>query len=166
MSTPIARNKEEKEMNRHTIVAGIAVLVSAIMSPLWVSYYIEYGESRLYLECLFCQIDCIAFSGYYVRGFVFWGLVGQFILWSFRLVFVYQLIRFYEGKTTTGLLSLAGMIGETPAILFVTYTMMMGFVGHIIPLPLHLLVAWVFLKARPPPELSTPWTEASEASGS
>ena len=166
MSTPIARNKEEEEMNKPTIVAGMVVLVSAIMSPLWVSYYIEYGESRLYLECLFCQIDCIAFSGCYVRGFVFWGLVGQFILWSFRLVFIYQLTRFYEGKTTAGLLFLAGMIGETSTIFHITYTMMMGFVGHIIPLPLHLLVAWVFLRVRPPPDVSTPWVEVSDASDS
>ncbi len=154
-------------MNKHAVVTGMATLISAIMSPLWVSYYFEdYGKLRLFLECLFCQIDYIAFSECRVRGFVFWGLVGQFTLWSFRLVFVYQLIRFYEGKTSTGLLFLAGMVGETPAILYVTYSMMMGFVGHIFPLPLHLLVAWVFLKVRPPLEIATPWVNVSDASGS
>ena len=154
-------------MNKHTMVAGMVALISAIMSPLWVSYSFQnYSNLRLFLECLFCQIDCIAFSECRVRGFVFWGFIGQFTLWAFRLVFIYQLIRFYEGKTTTGSLFLAGIIGETPAILYVSYSMMIGFVGHIIPLPLHLLVAWVFLRARPPPEISTPWVEVSDASDS
>lgn len=154
-------------MNKHAVVTGMATLVTAIMSPLWVSYYFEdYGELRLFLDGMFYRFDCYVFVECRLSFYESWGLIGQFTLWVFRLVFIYQLIRFYEGKTTAGPLFLAGMIGETPAILHITYTMMMGFVGHIFPLPLHLLVAWVFLIARPPPEISTPWVEASDGSGS
>jgi len=145
------------EMNKHTIVAGMVALVSAIMSPLFA--FIDYGEPRFFLYGMFYLFDCIVFIEYRLMFYESWGLISQISLWAFRLVFIYQLIRFYEGKTTTGPLFLAGMLGETPTILYVTYSMMMGFVGHIIPLPLHLLVAWVFLKARPPPEISTPWAE-------
>jgi hypothetical protein len=154
-------------MNKHTIVAGMVALVSAIMSPLWVRYGFEdYGKLRLFLDGMFYQFDCYVFIEYRLMFYESWGLIGQFTLWAFRLMFIYQLVRFYEGKTTTGPLFLAGMLGETPAILHVTYTMMMGFVGHIFPLPLHLLVAWVFLRVRPPPEISTPWVEVSDASDS
>ena len=148
------------------MVAGMATLVSAIMSPLFAFIIRDNGEARFLLYGMFYQLDYIVFIEYRFMLNESWDLFGQFILWSFRLVFIYQLIRFYEEKTTTGLLFLAGMLGETPTILYVTYSMMMGFVGHIIPLPLHLLVAWIFLRARPPPEISTPWIEVSDASDS
>ena len=166
----MARNKDEEgqeeEMNRHAVVTGMATLVSAIMSPLFAFVGRNNGEARFFLYGMFYQLDCIVFIEYRLMFYESWELIGQFTLWAFRLVFIYQLIRFYEGKTTTGLLFLAGMLGETPTILYVTYSMMMGFVGHIIPLPLHLLVAWIFLRARPPPEISTPWIEVSDASDS
>jgi len=150
------------------MVAGMVALVSAIMSPLFARFGIgDFGEPRLFLDGMFYRFDCYVFIEYRLWFYEStWGFIGQFLLWSFRLVFIYQLIRFCEGKTTTGPLFLAGIIGETPTILYVTYTMMMGFVGHIMPLPLHLLVAWAFLKARPPPEISTPWVEVSDASDS
>lgn len=161
----MARNKEEggqeEEMNKHIMVAGMVALVSAIMSPLFAFIIRDYGETRFFLEGMFYRFDCRGLIEYRLSFYEStWGFIGQLLLWSFRLVFIYQFTRFYEGKTTTGPLFLAGMLGETPAILYVTYTMMMGNVGHIIPLPLHLLVAWVLLTAKPPLEISTPWVKA------
>jgi hypothetical protein len=78
-------------MNKHTIVAGMVALVSAIMSPLWVRYGFEdYGKLRLFLDGMFYQFDCYVFIEYRLMFYESWGLIGQFTLWAFRLMFIYQ----------------------------------------------------------------------------
>ncbi len=99
-------------------------------------------------------------------------LTTGLLLFSLRPVFAYQMVRYYNGRTTKMNTLLVGVASELQ-ILVVAYLGMIGQLasspdpGQILvplfgPIPVLFLTGLVIMKLRPPSEITTPWQQMEE----
>lgn len=92
--------------------------------------------------------------------------IGNLPLTFLRLVFVYQIYKLYQGRTTRTRTMLVGVVSELQMV-------MVGIIGAIIPvfslqslllipIPILFLASLVTIKVAPPPEVSSPWKHPEE----
>ncbi|MHA2143058.1 MAG: hypothetical protein ACXADC_11445 [Candidatus Thorarchaeota archaeon] len=98
-------------------------------------------------------------------------LIMATALFSFmRPVFVYQLSRYYKGRTSRGRTIAVGIISELQmtiitglVLLYLISSPIMAFVYMIaIPIPILLLLGLVFMWTVPVPEIHVPWKELDQ----
>ncbi|UCH03797.1 MAG: hypothetical protein JSW05_09385 [Candidatus Thorarchaeota archaeon] len=94
------------------------------------------------------------------------GLVGNLPLTFLRTVFVYQIYRYYQGKTTRNRAILAAAAGELQVAIVGLLLMMMPTFSLttqlFIPIPILFLAGLVMIKMAPSTQLSTPWMGQEE----
>ncbi len=89
------------------------------------------------------------------------------LLFSLRPVFAYQMVRYYNGRTTKMNTLLVGVASELQVLVV---TNLMTIVQWVLspyrdeilvplfgPIPVLFLIGLVIMKLRPPPEITTPW---------
>jgi hypothetical protein len=84
----------------------------------------------------------------------------------FRFVFVYQIARYYQGKTTKTRTAIAAGLSEAPllalyALLIIT-SAFYGGLGLNFPLPIMTVVGLLLIWKLPAPEVTVPWEGADE----
>ena len=96
------------------------------------------------------------------------------LLFSLRPVFAYQMVRYYNGRTTKMNTLLVGVASELQVLvvmIFVTIVQSIlspypGAIWTLLPLfgpiPVLFLTGLVIMKLRPPPEITTPWQQMEE----
>ncbi|TET79261.1 hypothetical protein E3J38_07410 [candidate division TA06 bacterium] len=94
------------------------------------------------------------------------------LLFSLRPVFAYQMVRYYNGRTTKMNTLLVGVASELQILVVMIF---MG-IGQSVsspdpeaiwtplfgPIPILFLTGLVIMKLRPPPEITTPWQQMEE----
>jgi len=118
-----------------------------IMAMTW-TYYVPYGFSDL--------------------GYIL--ILGPLPFTVWRVVFVYQMVRYFRGRSTRGVTFLLGVLAEIPLLvlyfiiplLFSSPTMVFWSLGLTIPTPLMLTAASVFLWMTPFPVPKTPFDDQPE----
>jgi hypothetical protein len=92
--------------------------------------------------------------------------IGNLPVTFLRLVFVYQVYRFYQGRTTRKRTLLVGVVSELQmaivSILGVIIPVFSLISRFFIPIPILFLVALVIIKVAPPSEVSTPWKHSED----
>jgi hypothetical protein len=88
-------------------------------------------------------------------------LVMQYLPFiSIRFAFAYLMMRYYEGKTTGGMLVLSGLVGELiPALLILSLPPVVVLNQLVFPLPLHLLAGLIIVMLKPPPVVNSIWVD-------
>jgi len=103
-------------------------------------------------------------GGFHVFDPMEWIIWFPLVVW--RVVFVYQMIRYYRGRSTRNRTVLAGILSETPPVAFYfwgTYIMSMGMGSYLtFPTPLMLIGALVFLWLTPYPVPKAPFDDQGE----
>ncbi len=101
-------------------------------------------------------------------------LMTGLLLLSLRPVFVYQMVRYYNGRTTKMNTLLVGVASELQVLvvmIFVTIVQSVfspypGEIWTLLPLfgptPFLFLTGLVIMKLRPPPEIPPPWQQMDE----
>ena len=101
-------------------------------------------------------------------------LMTGLLLLSLRPVFAYQMVRYYNGRTTKMNTLLVGVASELQVLvvmIFVTIAQSVlspypGAIWTLLPLfgpiPVLFLTGLVIMKIRPPPEITTPWQQMEE----
>ncbi len=93
-------------------------------------------------------------------------LIGNIPLTFLRLVFVYQIYKLYQGRTTRKHTMLVGAASE----LQMAITGILGAIMPVfslisrlfIPIPILFLAAIIAIKVTPPSEISTPWKHSED----
>ena len=94
------------------------------------------------------------------------------LLFSLRPVFAYQMVRYYNGRTTKLNTLLVGVASELQILVVAN----LGMIGQLVsspdpsqisvplfgPIPILFLTGLVIMKLRPPPEITTPWQQMEE----
>ena len=84
----------------------------------------------------------------------------------FRVASVYQIIRYYQGKTTKGRAKIGAFIADAPfLIVYLFYFITFGIIGGIglnLPLPIMMLVALFLIWKYPAYEPGVPWEGPDE----
>lgn len=76
----------------------------------------------------------------------------------FRLAFAYQMIRYYQGKTTKGKTAAAAILSDTPIlIIWFLSTGISGSWGLYFPLPIMMIIGLLLLWKFPAAEATVPW---------
>jgi hypothetical protein len=103
-------------------------------------------------------------GGFHFFGLMEWMVVLPLGVW--RVVFVYQMVRYYRGLSTRYRTILAGILAEIPLLAFYywgTYVTSMGVLSYLtIPTPLMFMGALVFLRMTPYPVPETPFDDQAE----
>lgn len=74
------------------------------------------------------------------------------------------MMRYYEGKTTWGMLVISGLVGEViPVLLIISLPPVVALNQLVFPLPLHLLAGFIIITMKPPPVITSPWVDENEA---
>ncbi|MFX1416791.1 MAG: hypothetical protein ACFFC0_08255 [Promethearchaeota archaeon] len=98
-------------------------------------------------------------------GFLSFGLMEWIVLFPFgilRVVFVYQMVRYYRGWSTRNRTILVGVLAENPLVLLNSLLSLFMWPYLIIPTPLMLVGALVFLWFTPYPAPKTPFDDQAE----
>jgi len=123
----------------------------------------SYGYSfRLFIVSLLYTIHLsdygigISFSDIY-------SVMAVFPLLIFRIAFIYQIMRYYQGKTTKGRTTAGAILSDAP-VLF-TWLVSVGIYGSWglnFPLPIMMFVGLLLLWRFPASEATVPWEGAIE----
>jgi hypothetical protein len=93
--------------------------------------------------------------------------IGNLPLTFLRIVFVYQMYRCYQNRTTTKRTVLVGAASELQASLIGNLSMLIPvfslFSHFFIPIPALFLAGLVMIKMAPPPQNSIPWKHQEES---
>jgi len=94
------------------------------------------------------------------------------LLFSLRPVFAYQMVRYYNGKTTKLNTLLVGVASELQILVVANLGMIVQLAlspdpGKILvplfgPIPVLFLTGFVIMRLKPPPEITTPWQPMEE----
>ncbi|MFQ5832516.1 MAG: hypothetical protein ACE5H4_07430 [Candidatus Thorarchaeota archaeon] len=106
-------------------------------------------------------------QGYNMRLFYFHNpfmLIGEFPAAVWRVVFVYQMVRYYLGRSTRRMTILAGILAEMPMLAYMYWwTLYAASIGQgpylTIPTPLMVVAALAFLWMIPYPVPKTPFDD-------
>ena len=107
--------------------------------------------------------------GEYSYGFQFitiYASLAMIPFLMFRLAFVWQIARYYQGKTTRRRTAFMATLSEAPilaiyVLMFFTFTIYGGW-GLNFPLPLMMIVGLIILWRFPVSEATVPWEGVSE----
>jgi len=140
-----------------TLVVGvIAVVTPIIITVSLTTVYVSIIASTWMLDLF----DSVLF--FTVNGPT--ELVVTSPLTVLRLVFVFQMFRYYSGKSTRSRTVLIGIVTELPLwgsfILFIVPSLWGPTLT--VPLPFSLVVGMLMVWKRPYVELKTPWEEQNE----
>jgi len=161
---PELGNTGKADVNRAPPVAVLMVLI-AFLAPVAISGY-NYGYS------FFVNISAILWSVYWDGYNISFQFLNMFVVMSlipflmFRLAFVYQITRYYQGKTTRGRTTIAAVLSEAP--LLVIYAIFMitsgiyGGLGLNFPSPIMMIVGFLLLWRFPLPQVTVPWEGIDE----
>ena len=93
--------------------------------------------------------------------------IGNLPITCLRLVFVYQIYKLYQSRTTRKRTLVVGVASELQvtilgilAVIMPVFSLMSR---YFIPSPILFLAALVIFKIAPPPEVSTPWEHPEES---
>ena len=105
----------------------------------------------------------------YYFGFQFFNPVNLFMMVPFllfRVASVYQLTRYYQGKTTKGRARIAAFIGDAPfLVVYIFVFIVVGFYGGVglnLPLPIMMIVGLLLLWRFPVADVTVPWEGTEE----
>jgi len=135
----------------------------ALFAPFFASIETTRGQFSFW-TMMWAYVSPGPGGGFHVYGSMEWILWFPLVIW--RVVFVYQIVRYYRGRSTRSRTVLAGVLAETPPVAFYfwgTYAMSMG-VGLYLafPTPLLLIGALVFLWLTPYPVPKAPFDDQPE----
>jgi hypothetical protein len=159
------RNNNTIGSNRTQIVAVLMALI-ALFAPVATSGY-SYGYS-FYLMII-AMTWSIYIDGLNPIGFDFlppYALLGMIPFLLFRAGSLYQITRYYQGKTTKGRARIAAFIGDAPFLIVYSFLIISGgFYGGIglnFPLPIMMVVGLILLWRFPVHEATVPWEGMSD----
>ncbi len=96
-----------------------------------------------------------------------YGLIGNLPITFLRVVFVYQIYRYYQGRTTRGRTLLAAAAGELQVTIMGLFFMSMPTfsltVQFLVPTPIMFVAGLVMIKMAPTNQLSTPWPDQEDS---
>ncbi|MHA2378141.1 MAG: hypothetical protein ACXADS_02615 [Candidatus Thorarchaeota archaeon] len=145
------------------------MLVLAFFGPMSLNIYPDGLMGRaIYIFSMTWQITDLATMDLVI--FEIWIVMITALLAFMRPVFVYQLARYYKGRTTRGRTVIVGVISELQmtiitalVFLYLLSNPITVFVYIIaVPIPVLLLVGLAFIWLIPVPELAVPWKELDE----
>ncbi len=100
---------------------------------------------------------------YFLEPFLLLSM-SPFLL--FRVGFVYQISRYYRGKTTRGRTAIAAVLSEAPFFVFylvwVITTAIYSGIGLNFPIPIMMVVGLLLLWIFPMPTAKVPWESTDE----
>lgn len=154
----------ETDSKRASIIAILMALI-AFLAPAAVAGY-DFGyDSFLSITSI---LWVIYMDGYNVR-FEFinpFYLMGMIPFLMFRVAFVYQITRYYRGKTTRGRTAAGAVISEAPFFamyaLWIITVGIYGAFGYNFPLPIMMIVGLLLLWRFPVSEVTVPWKGAND----
>ena len=160
--------QKEKAESKRVLVVSILMVLIAFFAPFATSGY-DYGSS-FYLN-IAAILWSLSYDGYYF-GFHFVGIpysINMIPYLMFRVAFVYQIARYYQGLTTRSRTAIVAVLSEAP-ILFM-YTVWVfgtalyggGAWGLNFPLPIMTTVGLLILWRFPVPEMKDPWSDADKS---
>lgn len=121
------------------VFAPIIITLTSHLSIRAMSWFIEFGWSRV----------VIVFSPY------LW--LSTFPVTAPRLIFVYQVSRYYEKKSTRSTTVLVGLVTELPMWFILSLTTLSDFRGIAVPTPFMAIFAIIIMWKRSYSEPKTPW---------
>ena len=157
---------------------GMILFTLTIIAPIAANFS-NNPWSGFYLSILFLPfyVNYSTYEGFYIYSNFYypWGYPDIYYLMSIsmmlglyagpRLVFSYQMVRLYKGRTTKRRTLLLGLIADC-YFLFIMLPSLISMLLYpseylymILPTPLVLLVAIMLIKLRPPAKIITPWKE-------
>ena len=161
---PELGHTEKADSNRAQIIAILMTLI-AFRAPFAMTVS-SYGYS-FYLN-ITAMIWSMVMDEY---GFSFqflniYSLMAMIPFLMFRVAFVYQITRYYQGKTTRGRTTIAAVLSEAPilaiyVLIIITSAIYSGW-GLNFPLPIMMIVGLLLLWRFPVPEATVPWECADE----
>ena len=162
---PAAIDTEKKAANRVPIIALLMTVLAFLAPVASAGYASGYGYDITISSVLWA----IYMDGYSIR-FYFHppvNLMTMIPFLMFRVASVYQITRYYQGKTTKGRGRLAAFIGDAPFLIVYAFVfIVMGFYGGVglnLPLPIMMIVGLLLLWKLPAYEATVPWEGASES---
>ncbi|MFX1579276.1 MAG: hypothetical protein ACFFBJ_06475 [Promethearchaeota archaeon] len=151
-----------KRVRKVAIEAGLLVLSITVLSPFFFQGTIGLNghlDIIMYTLLWYWSLTPSDSMIFYLHDA--WTIVQYLPIVCLRFPFAYFMMRYYEGKTTSERLIMAGALGEIPPFLvaFVNLSLNSGpWLGQYIgPMPLHLLVGLILVKLKPPPTITGPW---------
>jgi hypothetical protein len=142
-------------------VVCFIVGVLALFAPLIVVIYFRVTDWYVTIQAMTWMVSGSWFQ--LMEGIMLWGPL-PFTVW--RVVFVYQMVRYYKGRSTRMRTFLLGLLAEMVWTGFmIAFTLSMpGYWGPLvmIPTPLMLFGASVFLWMTPYPVPKTPFDDHAE----
>ncbi len=142
------------------IKIGLAISIMSILSPFVVIIAFGlFGEISLSFWTVLFHISISPLDQSIALHNFF--LVLQYLPFvSIRFAFAYLMMRYYEGKTTGGMLVLSGLVGELiPALLILSLPPVVVLNQLVFPLPLHLLAGFIIVTMKPPAVITSPWVD-------
>jgi hypothetical protein len=164
------------EENIKPFNVGIIMLLTVLFAPITVTISVYPWQGIMWL------IQFVFFTISYSEhgGFAAWSSIidlPDYIQWlrflsimlpvyvGPRLVFSYQLVRLYKGKTTRGRTLVLGFIADCyllPLMILEMLVFPSEYFITMLPIPVVLFIALMLLKFKPPPVVITPWKEPDE----
>jgi len=144
-------------------IVSVIVGTLALLSPFVVSIETTRGQVT-FGAMTWGYITSGQGGGFHFFGLMEWIVVFPLGIW--RVVFVYQMVRYYRGWSTRNRTILTGILAEIPLLAFYywgTYVTSMGVLSYVtIPTPLMFVAALVFLWMTPYPVPKTPFDDQAE----
>ena len=150
--------------NRVQIVAILMTLI-AFLAPVVVAGY-SYGYSfYLNITAMLWSIFIDEY-GFHFQFINVYSSIAMIPFLLFRVAFVYQITRYYQGKTTRGRTVVAAVLSEAPFLaLYVVYLFTFAIYGGLglnFPLPIMMVVGLLLLWRSPVQEVTVPWEGIDE----
>jgi hypothetical protein len=144
-------------------IVCVVVGVFALFAPFVVSIETTRGQVT-FGAMTWAYITSGQGGGFHFFSLMEWIVVLPLGMW--RVIFVYQMFRYYRGWSTRNRTALAGILAELPLLSFYywgTYASSMGVLSYLtIPTPLMLLAALAFLWLNPCPVPKTIFDEQAQ----
>jgi len=152
------KNLDTSSMKPSLTVLIVSLLLIALFGPSNLNIYLEIG--RIYLIGMSWEL------GSFILSFTFF-LVGLPFMF-FRLVFVYQVYKYYLGTTSRKRVVITGILGELqfPIISLLMIPICLSNPGLAaiisIPIPILLIAGLLMLRFIPKPKCISEWTDLDE----
>jgi hypothetical protein len=135
---------------KQTIIVGIIIAITALLSPFYTIIHISTYEQSIQMYTLFWTIGNNSSGLLVIWLNEFWVILGYLPFVIFRLGVPIQFIRYYEMKTSRYALAITGLAGEIPPFLSFAGILAGNYPSSIIcSLPFHLLICAIVVLLRP-----------------
>lgn len=173
----MSRNNSAKTIEERTSNSGIVVIIMAaiaVLAPAGLNVSLDPNSGWIVELSVICMLWTlpIRFDTYSPLGALQnvnpiptpLFFIGNLPMTFLRLVFVYQIYKLYQGRTSRTRTMIVGVASELQMVII-------GLLGVIIPVfslmarffipsPLLLLAALVIFRIIPPPQVATPWKQS------